>query len=123
MKTFFWSSAIEAVKVKGDDFLVDLHGRGTGNVGRLPKGVVVTLFRAHLAAVAGGEPPSAEGVAAAGAALSLFGLDAWVLAPSKALASTTTAAIRKSATTLAAIAFVSRAGAGPRRGGARRWGC
>ena len=94
--------------------MVDLHGRGTGNVGRLPKGVVVTLFRAHLAAIAGGEPPSAEGVAAAGAALSLFGLDAWVLAPSKALASTTTAAIRKSATTLAAIAFVSRAGAGPR---------
>ena len=87
--------------------MVDLHGRGTGNVERLPKGTVATLFRAHLAAVAGGEPPSAEGAAAAGAALSLFGLDAWVLAPSKALASTTTAAIRKSATTLAAIAFVS----------------
>ena len=109
------------MKVKGDDFLVDLHGRGAGNVGRLPKGVVASLFRAHLAAVADQEPPSAEGAAAAGAALSFFGLDAWVLSPSKALASTTTAAIRKSATTLAAIASVSRFRSV--HGGARRWGC
>ena len=108
LKTFFWSSAIDAVKVKGDDFLEDLRGGGAGNAGRPHfKGVVATLFRAHLAAVAGGAPPSAEGAAAAGAALSFFGLDAWVLVPSKALASTTAAAIRKSATVLAAIAPVS----------------
>jgi hypothetical protein len=38
LKTFFWSSAIEAVKVKGADFFVGLHGGDTGNVGRPPKG-------------------------------------------------------------------------------------
>ena len=107
LKTFFWSSAIDAVKVKGDDFLEDLRGGGAGNARRPHfKGAVATLFRAHLAAVAGGAPPSAEGAAAA-IALSFFGLDAWVLVPSKALASTTAAAIRKSATVLAAIAPVS----------------
>ena len=71
---------------------------------------VATVTRAHLAAVAGGEPPSAEpeGAAAAGAgALSFLGLDVWVLAPSKALASTATAAIRMSATSLPSIAFAN----------------
>ena len=92
--TFWWTCTAEA-----------------RSVGRPFKGVV-TVARAHLAAVAGGDPPAAEpeGAAAAGAggALSFFGLDVWVLAPSKVLALTATTAIRMSATSLPAMAFVGR---------------